>query len=48
MIQRVKGASVTVDGEELSRIGMGLCCLVGIEAGDGPIDIDYLARKICT
>ncbi len=48
MIQRVKGASVTVDGEELSRIGMGLCCLVGIEAGDGPIDIDYLARKICS
>lgn len=48
VIQRVKGASVTVDGEELSRIGMGLCCLVGIEAGDGPIDIDYLARKICS
>jgi D-tyrosyl-tRNA(Tyr) deacylase len=27
---------------------MGLCCLVGIEAGDGPDDIDYLARKICS
>jgi D-aminoacyl-tRNA deacylase len=48
VIQRVKGASVTVDGKVLSRIGMGLCCLVGIEAGDGPDDIDYLARKICS
>jgi D-tyrosyl-tRNA(Tyr) deacylase len=48
VIQRVKGASVTVDGAVLSRIGMGLCCLVGIEAGDGPSDIDYLARKICS
>jgi D-tyrosyl-tRNA(Tyr) deacylase len=48
VIQRVKEASVTVDGSVLSRIGMGLCCLVGIEAGDGPSDIDYLARKICS
>jgi D-aminoacyl-tRNA deacylase len=48
VIQRVKGASVTVDGTVLSRIGIGLCCLVGIETGDGPDDIDYLARKICS
>jgi D-aminoacyl-tRNA deacylase len=48
VIQRVKGAAVTVDGTELTRIGMGLCCLVGIEAGDGADDIDYLARKICS
>ena len=48
VIQRVKGASVTVDGTMLSRIGMGLRCLVGIEAGDSPDDIDYLARKICS
>jgi D-aminoacyl-tRNA deacylase len=48
VIQRVKGASVTIDGAVLSRIGMGLCCLVGIEAGDGPSDIDYVARKICS
>jgi D-aminoacyl-tRNA deacylase len=48
VIQRVKSTSVTVDGVVMSRIGMGLCCLVGIEAGDGPDDIDYLARKICS
>jgi len=47
VIQRVKSASVMVDGQGLSRIGTGLCCLVGIEADDGPEDIDYLARKIC-
>jgi D-aminoacyl-tRNA deacylase len=48
VIQRVKGASVTAEGAELSRIGMGLCCLVGIEAGDSPDDTDYIARKICS
>jgi len=46
VIQRVTGAGVTVDGVEVSRIGAGLCCLVGIEAHDGPVDFDYIARKI--
>lgn len=48
VIQRVKSASVAVDGFEISRIGGGLCCLVGIESGDGPDDLDYVARKICS
>ncbi len=48
VIQRVTGASVRVDGEVFSRIGFGLCCLVGIESSDGPDDIDYLAHKICS
>ncbi len=48
VIQRVRSASVTVDMETLSRIGTGLCCLVGIEADDGPDDMDYIARKICS
>lgn len=47
VIQRVEQASVNVDGEEISRIGKGLCCLVGVEAGDGERDADYIARKIC-
>lgn len=46
VIQRVTGASVTVEGVEVSRIGAGLCCLIGIEANDGPDDFDYMARKI--
>jgi D-tyrosyl-tRNA(Tyr) deacylase len=48
VIQRVKKASVKVDGEEISHIGPGLCCLIGIETSDGPVDIDYLARKMCS
>lgn len=47
VIQRVEQASVKVDGEEISRIGKGLCCLVGVEEGDGERDADYIARKIC-
>jgi D-tyrosyl-tRNA(Tyr) deacylase len=47
VIQRVTKASVTVEGTEVSGIGPGLCCLVGVEAGDGTADIDYIARKIC-
>ena len=48
VIQRVRSASVKVGGEEISRIGRGLCCLIGVEASDGPADMDYLARKICS
>jgi D-tyrosyl-tRNA(Tyr) deacylase len=48
VIQRVKSASVRVDGEEISRIGPGMCCLIGVETFDGPGDIDYLSRKICS
>jgi D-tyrosyl-tRNA(Tyr) deacylase len=46
VVQRVSGASVTVGGDEVSRIGPGLCCLIGIEADDGSDDFDYMARKI--
>jgi D-tyrosyl-tRNA(Tyr) deacylase len=46
VIQRVSGAGVTIDGVEVSRIGGGLCCLVGVEAEDGPDDAVYIARKI--
>ena len=48
VIQRVAKASVAVDGSEVSRIGPGLCCLIGVEAGDGPGDVAYIARKICS
>jgi len=48
VVQRVKGASVSVDGEEVSRIGRGVCCLIGIESGDGDDDADYISSKICS
>lgn len=48
VVQRVKGASVSVDGKEISRIGRGVCCLIGVEAGDGDSDVDYISSKICS
>ena len=47
VIQRVTRAWVSVDGEPVSAIGPGLCCLIGVEEGDGDGDIDYISRKIC-
>lgn len=46
VIQRVKEASVTIDGEMVSSIGEGLMVLVGIEEADGDEDIEWLCRKI--
>lgn len=46
IVQRVSGASVTVDGEIRSRCGRGLLVLVGIAAGDGEQEADRIARKI--
>ena len=46
VVQRVRSASVTVDGREISRIGRGLLVLVGVAAGDGPADAAWLARKV--
>jgi D-tyrosyl-tRNA(Tyr) deacylase len=46
VIQRVKHASVTIEGEIKSKIGQGLLVLVGIEDVDGQADIEWLAKKI--
>lgn len=46
VIQRVKEASVTIDGEQVSSIRAGLMLLVGIEEADGDEDIEWLCRKI--
>ena len=39
-------ASVTVDGERISEIGPGLLLLVGVAAGDGQSEADWLANKV--
>ena len=46
LIQRVRHASVTIDGREHSRIGRGLLVLVGVEEADGQEDIDWLTGKL--
>lgn len=45
-VQRVREASVVVDGAEVARIGDGLLVYVGCGPADAPADVDYLADKI--
>jgi len=47
ILQRVSEAGVVVNGETVGEIGGGLLILLGIEAADGPGDVEWLARKIC-
>ncbi|HOJ15510.1 MAG TPA: D-aminoacyl-tRNA deacylase [Deltaproteobacteria bacterium] len=46
VVQRVSRASVKTSGVQVCSIDKGLCCLVGVEKGDGEGDLDYTARKI--
>ena len=46
VVQRVREASDTVDGQVASRIGAGLAILVGIAVDDTADDGEWLARKI--
>ena len=46
VIQRVREASVTIDGRLKSAIGHGMLILLGIEEADGQADIDWLVKKI--
>ena len=45
VIQRVSEASVSIDGKLHSSIGHGLMVLVGVEEGDTPDDVRWLASK---
>ena len=46
VLQRVKEASVTVEGETISAIGPGLLLLVGVAHNDGESEAGWLAEKI--
>ena len=46
VIQRVKRASVTVDGEIVGEIGAGLMVLLGVKQEDTPAAAQYVAEKI--
>ena len=46
LLQRVSRASVTVDGQVISKIGKGLLILLGIGHGDGEEQATFLAEKV--
>jgi D-tyrosyl-tRNA(Tyr) deacylase len=46
VIQRVLSADVAANGVPAHAIGRGLLVLLGVEAGDGADDVDWLCRKI--
>jgi len=45
VLQRVRRASVEVDGRTVGAIGRGICLLVGIEKEDTVQNAEFLARK---
>ena len=47
VIQRVKYASVEVDGKVVGKIEKGFLVLIGIKQGDTKEQADYLVRKLC-
>lgn len=46
VIQRVREASVAIDGEVRASIGQGLLVLLGIEDADTEADVEWLAGKV--
>ena len=46
VIQRVRHASVQVEGETVGRCGEGLMILLGVAEGDTEADAELLCRKI--
>ena len=46
VIQRVKRASVTIEGKERRDINQGMCVLIGMTHGDNEKKADWLAEKM--
>jgi D-aminoacyl-tRNA deacylase len=46
LLQRVSGASITVDGQKVAEIGQGLVVLIGVAAADTPADADRLLQRL--
>lgn len=47
VLQRVRSASVAVDGEVIGRIGKGFLILLGVSEADTEAAADKMADKIC-
>ena len=46
VLQRVKNASVTVEGRVTGEIGAGLLVLLGVGQGDSETDVGWMADKV--
>ena len=46
VVQRVRSASVAVDGEVVAEVGAGVVVLLGVASGDTPAEADRVAGKI--
>ena len=46
VVQRVKSASVTVDGSVVGAIEKGILILLGVEAGDTTSDLEWLVSRL--
>lgn len=46
VVQRVSRASVRVEGKATGEIGRGLLVLVGFRDGDGPVELEWMAKKL--
>ena len=48
VIQRVSRASVSIEGHVKSAIGNGYLILLGVEAEDTQVDVEWLAKKVAS
>ena len=46
VVQRVKHASVTINGTVNGKINNGFLVLLGIQSTDSELDVDYLVKKV--
>ncbi len=46
VLQRVRSASVSVDGQTIASIAQGLVVFLGVAKGDSEADASYMAEKI--
>ncbi|MDW7709117.1 MAG: D-aminoacyl-tRNA deacylase [Deferrisomatales bacterium] len=46
VVQRVSRAQVRVGGRPVGSVGTGFAVLVGVEAGDGEADAQYVVEKV--